>query len=52
MEEAKRNGAVLGHNFAGDQWYADAYALLTDKGLRPAVEPTKSRGLLGRLRGG
>ena len=50
MEEAKRNGAVLGHNYAGDRWYADAYALLTDKGLRPATAPRG--GLLGRLRGG
>jgi outer membrane protein assembly factor BamD len=50
MEEAKRNGAVLGHNFAGDRWYADAYALLTDRGLRPAVAPRG--GLFGRLRGG
>jgi outer membrane protein assembly factor BamD len=52
MEEARRNGAVLGHNFAGDPWYADAYGLLSDKGLRPAVEPTERRGILGRLRGG
>jgi outer membrane protein assembly factor BamD len=39
MEEAKRNGAVLGYNFPGDRWYSDAYKLLTDQGLRPAVEP-------------
>jgi outer membrane protein assembly factor BamD len=45
-EEAKRNGAVLGHNYAGDQWYADAYALLTDRGLQPATAP-RARGLLG-----
>jgi outer membrane protein assembly factor BamD len=38
-EEAKRNGAVLGYNFPGDRWYGDAYKLLTDQGLRPAVEP-------------
>jgi outer membrane protein assembly factor BamD len=48
-EEAKRNGAVLGHNFPGDPWYADAYALLTNRGLRPAVEPTKRQGVLSRL---
>ena len=40
MEEAKRNGAVLGYNYPGDGWYSDAYALLTDRGLRPAVEPS------------
>ena len=45
-EEAKRNGAVLGHNYGGDQWYADAYALLTDRGLQPATAP-RARGLLG-----
>lgn len=39
MEEAGRNGAVLGHNYPGDQWYADAYKLLTSRGLRPATEP-------------
>jgi outer membrane protein assembly factor BamD len=37
--EATRNGAVLGFNYPGDAWYADAYRLLTAKGLRPAVEP-------------
>lgn len=38
-EEARRNGAVLGANYPGDQWYADAYKLLTSNGLQPAVEP-------------
>jgi outer membrane protein assembly factor BamD len=41
MDEAKRNGAVLGYNYPGDQWYGDAYKLLTSNGLRPAVEPRK-----------
>jgi len=39
MGEATANGAVLGYNFPGDPWYADAYRLLTDKGLQPAVAP-------------
>jgi outer membrane protein assembly factor BamD len=39
VEEAKRNAAVLGYNFPGDIWYADAYRLMTDKGYRLAVEP-------------
>jgi len=39
MDEAKKNGAVLGYNYPGDPWYADAYKLLTSNGLRPAVEP-------------
>ncbi len=50
-EEARRNAAVLGHNFAGDQWYADAYALMTDRGLRPATEPRRA-GVFGLLRRG
>lgn len=48
VDEAKKNGAVLGYNYPGDQWYRDAYRLLTDRGLRPAVEPSGGgkRGLL------
>jgi outer membrane protein assembly factor BamD len=49
LEEAKRNGAVLGHNYPGDPWYAGAYKLLTAKGFRPAVEP-KAGGRSGILR--
>jgi outer membrane protein assembly factor BamD len=51
-EEAKKNGAVLGYNFPGDGWYTDAYKLLTDSGLRPAVEPKSNaskRSYLQRL---
>jgi len=40
LDEARKNGAVLGYNYPGDSWYADAYRLLTSKGLRPAVEPS------------
>jgi outer membrane protein assembly factor BamD len=39
MNEAQRNAAVLGANFPGDRWYADAYRLMTSKGLRPAIAP-------------
>ncbi|KRA59292.1 transporter [Caulobacter sp. Root655] len=42
LDEAKRNGAVLGYNFPGDPWYADAYKLLNNAGLKPAVEPLKA----------
>jgi outer membrane protein assembly factor BamD len=52
LDEAKRNGAVLGYNYPGDQWYSDAYKLLTNSGLRPAVEPRKlgsKQSLLTRL---
>jgi len=43
IDEANRNGAVLGFNFHGDRGDADAYALLSGKGLKPAVEPTARR---------
>lgn len=42
-EEAIRNGAVLGHNYPGSPWYAEAYALLTDEGQRPDVAPEGQR---------
>jgi outer membrane protein assembly factor BamD len=38
-DEAKRNGAVLGFNYPGDRWYADAYKLLAANGMRPEIEP-------------
>lgn len=40
LDEAKKDGAVLGYNYPGDPWYSDAYGLLTSKGLRPAVTPS------------
>jgi outer membrane protein assembly factor BamD len=46
LDEAKRNGAVLGYNYPGDPWYGDAYKLLTSKGLRPAIEPKQGRSLM------
>jgi outer membrane protein assembly factor BamD len=52
LDEAKRNGAVLGYNFPGDPWYGEAYKLLTNAGLRPAVEPLKAgnkKNLIDRL---
>jgi outer membrane protein assembly factor BamD len=42
-EEATRNGAVLGHNYPGSPWYAEAYALLTEDGGRPDVAPEGQR---------
>jgi outer membrane protein assembly factor BamD len=52
LDEAKKNGAVLGFNYPGDAWYRDAYRLLTDKGLRPATEPNgeaRRGGILSHL---
>ena len=48
VDEAKRNAAVLGYNFPGDIWYADAYRLMTEKGLRPDVEPKPQHGFFHR----
>lgn len=42
-EEATRNGAVLGFNYPGSPWYAEAYALLTEDGRRPETAPTGER---------
>jgi outer membrane protein assembly factor BamD len=42
-EEATRNGAVLGFNYPGSPWYAEAYALLSEEGRTPEVAPTAQR---------
>lgn len=44
--EAQIAGAILGHNFAGSEWYADSYALLTGRGLEPEGSED---GWLGRI---
>ena len=50
VDEAKRNAAVLGYNFPGEPWYADAYALMESKGMRPDVVPTgNGHGLMHRV---
>jgi outer membrane protein assembly factor BamD len=36
--EAQSAGAILGHNYAATDWYADSYALLTGQGLRPEAQ--------------
>jgi outer membrane protein assembly factor BamD len=46
VEEARKDGAVLGYNFPGDPWYSAAYKLLTSKGYRPDVEPKRGHGLM------
>ncbi len=49
-DEAVKDGAVLGYNYPGDRWYADAYGLLTAKGLKPAVEPkARAHSVLDRI---
>ncbi len=50
VDEAKRNAAVLGYNFPGEPWYADAYHLMESKGMRPDVLPTGTgHGLMRRV---
>lgn len=49
LDEARKNGAVLGYNYPGDVWYRDAYGLLTSRGLRPAVAPHGNGVTLPRL---
>ena len=50
VDEAKRNAAVLGYNFPGEPWYADAYRLMESKGMRPDVLPTGTgHGLMRRV---
>ena len=52
-EDATRNGAVLGANFPGSSWYAEAYRLLTDRGFQPSLAPQQeTRSIFRRLREG
>ena len=37
--EAQTAAAILGRNFPDDEWYRDAYSLLSGKGLSPAKTP-------------
>jgi outer membrane protein assembly factor BamD len=39
-DEARRTAAVLGHNYPGNAWYQDSYALLVD-GASPSAPPTR-----------
>jgi outer membrane protein assembly factor BamD len=34
-DEAQMSAAVLGHNFPGNEWYEDSYALLENRNLKP-----------------
>ncbi|RYG15445.1 MAG: outer membrane protein assembly factor BamD, partial [Caulobacteraceae bacterium] len=48
VDEANRNAAVLGANYPGDEWYADAYRLMTGRGQTLEIQPVTTR----RLRNG
>jgi len=43
--EARKTAAVLGHNYPGNEWYIDSYALMTGKDVR---EKPEERGFLTR----
>ena len=53
--EARKNAAVLGHNFPGSRWYADSYELLENIVVRDIdgdgiIDPvTDKRGFFSRL---
>ena len=47
-DEAQTAGAILGYNFQGSPFYAESYALLTARGLRP--EPRGDNWLAGIYR--
>lgn len=38
-DEAQRNAAVLGYNYPGDRWYAQAYKLMEQKGQKLDTKP-------------
>jgi outer membrane protein assembly factor BamD len=38
VKEAQTSAAVLGFNYPGNEWYMDAYNLLTDKNLAPSED--------------
>ena len=42
-DEANRNGSVLGFNYPGSPWHAEAYALLSEEGQQLEVAPTGQR---------
>ena len=51
VDEATKNGAVLGANYPGDRWYVAAYGLLTTKGALKAQEvpiPSANKALAKR----
>jgi outer membrane protein assembly factor BamD len=46
--QAQASAAVLGYNYPGSQWYADAYKLMTEAGVE-APKPTNDINLIKRL---
>ncbi len=49
VDEAKKDGAVLGYNYPGDYWYREGYRLLTSRGQRPPLTPVGSGATLPQL---
>jgi outer membrane protein assembly factor BamD len=46
--QAQAAAAVLGYNYPGSQWYADAYRLMTDAGVE-TPKPSTDSNLIKRL---
>ena len=42
--QAQQTAAVLGHNYPGTDWYADAYALMQGQGVQLAERPNSKAG--------
>ena len=43
LDEARSTAAVLGYNYPGSEWYADAYSLMRKNGiLEPGSKPQRS----------
>ncbi len=47
FEEAKKTGAVLGHNYPGSEWYQYSYSLLKHGTQPTSLVKDKSKGWLG-----
>lgn len=51
-EEAQRMGAILGHNFPGNEWYQRSYALMEDNGVQQiSAQEAERRGWFSRTFG-
>ncbi len=50
LDEARSTAAVLGYNYPGSEWYADAYSLMRKNGiLEPGSKPQRSAKELRKL---
>ncbi|MAK60523.1 MAG: outer membrane protein assembly factor BamD [Ponticaulis sp.] len=47
QSEAMKSASVLGYNYGGTDWYADAYELMSDEGQSMSVKPASRKRFLG-----